>query len=259
MQFFLRHANGQLYPLTAAPARLGRDPANAVRLDDPEASRLHATAWSAGEQCFLQDERSANGTFVNDQRLPAGQPRALRPGDQIRIGQTRLALEARLAAQALNLPAAPAASPANTIVAAPAAGPAFCRRCGAPRRPGKSFCSRCGAAFGPAPAQPPAAKPVPPAAPDNSLHGSLGRLGLRVTGGQLVSFVLAVIGGLIMARILPYVYPVFDPLLTAAFGAGMSSARDGFNSLMMTLITFSTSVGLAVIGGLWAGRPRRKR
>jgi hypothetical protein len=54
-----------------------------------------------------------------------------------------------------------------------------------------------------------------------------------------------VLAGLIVARVLPYVYPVLDPLLSLVFGSGPSSLRDGFNARAMTAITFIISFTLA--------------
>ncbi len=48
-----------------------------------------------------------------------------------------------------------------------------------------------------------------------------------------------------MARVLPYVYPVFSPILDALFGKRATSSRDGFNSFMMTAMTFVTSFVIA--------------
>jgi hypothetical protein len=100
--------------------------------------------------------------------------------------------------------------------------------------------------------------PAPTAAKPSALQNSLGLLGIPVTGGQIVGFIVATIAGLVIARILPYVYFVFDPLLTAVFGSGPSYERDGFNTFMMTAITFLTSFGLALVSA-WLARPRPKK
>jgi pSer/pThr/pTyr-binding forkhead associated (FHA) protein len=57
--------------------------------DDPVISRRHArVSRSADGQLTIEDLGSANGTFVNDERLDA--PRTLDLGDVIRVGRTRL-------------------------------------------------------------------------------------------------------------------------------------------------------------------------
>lgn len=50
-------------------------------------SRLHAALRQGDEMLFLVDLDSTNGTFLNEQALSPNQPRVLRSGDQIRLGQ----------------------------------------------------------------------------------------------------------------------------------------------------------------------------
>jgi hypothetical protein len=50
-------------------------------------SRLHAAIRRGEETLTLVDLGSANGTHLNGQRLTANQPRVLRDGDEIRLGQ----------------------------------------------------------------------------------------------------------------------------------------------------------------------------
>ena len=50
-------------------------------------SRLHAALRRGDEMLFLVDLGSTNGTFLNEQALTSNQPRVLRSGDQIRLGQ----------------------------------------------------------------------------------------------------------------------------------------------------------------------------
>jgi ABC transport system ATP-binding/permease protein len=49
--------------------QIGRDPSNDVVLDTPTVSRFHAQIERVGQRYRLRDLRSANGTFVNDQRV----------------------------------------------------------------------------------------------------------------------------------------------------------------------------------------------
>jgi pSer/pThr/pTyr-binding forkhead associated (FHA) protein/tRNA A-37 threonylcarbamoyl transferase component Bud32 len=57
--------------------------------DDPELSRRHARAWRGADgELTIEDLGSANGTFVNDERIDG--PRTLRLGDVVRMGQTLL-------------------------------------------------------------------------------------------------------------------------------------------------------------------------
>jgi pSer/pThr/pTyr-binding forkhead associated (FHA) protein len=56
---------------------------------DPEISRRHArVSRGADGQLAIEDLGSANGTFVNDQRIDA--PRSLVAGDRVRVGRTVL-------------------------------------------------------------------------------------------------------------------------------------------------------------------------
>jgi serine/threonine-protein kinase len=60
---------------------------------DPETkvSRRHARIWRDGELFLIEDLNSVNGTVINDDlRLAPRQPRALRSGDKLRLGETTL-------------------------------------------------------------------------------------------------------------------------------------------------------------------------
>jgi pSer/pThr/pTyr-binding forkhead associated (FHA) protein len=68
---------------------IGRHEGNDIVLgSDDRASRLHAVLDRVGGGWCLTDLGSSNGTFVNGARITAG--RALRQGDQVLIGTTRL-------------------------------------------------------------------------------------------------------------------------------------------------------------------------
>lgn len=71
---------------------IGRAPTHAITLDDPEVSRDHA-ALTVGAVTWIEDLGSANGTFVNDERLPPKTPKSLAPGHSFRIGKTMFALQ----------------------------------------------------------------------------------------------------------------------------------------------------------------------
>jgi hypothetical protein len=59
-------------------------------------SRLHATVVQRGGALHIVDNRSANGTFLNGQRLVAHQPRILRDGDDIRLGHLTVRITFRI-------------------------------------------------------------------------------------------------------------------------------------------------------------------
>jgi serine/threonine protein kinase len=60
--------------------------------NDPAAycSRQHARIVADAGGYFIEDLGSANGSFLNDRRLPAGVPTRLRNGDRVRIGKVQL-------------------------------------------------------------------------------------------------------------------------------------------------------------------------
>jgi pSer/pThr/pTyr-binding forkhead associated (FHA) protein len=72
---------------SGAEVRAGRDQSKCVvLLTDPSVSGVHATLKVEGGQLWIRDERSNQGTFVDDQRLPAGAWTPLGAGSQLRFG-----------------------------------------------------------------------------------------------------------------------------------------------------------------------------
>ena len=67
---------------------IGRSSRNDICISDPFASRLHAEIRRENDQVMLVDNGSANGTFVNGQRVNA--TLRLQPGDVVRIGETEI-------------------------------------------------------------------------------------------------------------------------------------------------------------------------
>jgi signal transduction histidine kinase len=78
---------GKQFELTSERVGVGRDTSNAIRLHDTEVSRRHAEFESANNGYLLRDVGSANGTFVNNERI---EEVLLNTGDHIQIGQTTL-------------------------------------------------------------------------------------------------------------------------------------------------------------------------
>jgi DNA-binding NtrC family response regulator len=68
--------------------RLGRKSNNTLVFHDKHASRLHAEIFFADERWWLKDCGTTNGTMLNGVRIDA--PAALRAGDEIGVGDTRL-------------------------------------------------------------------------------------------------------------------------------------------------------------------------
>ena len=84
-------ADGGVARVEPFPFEVGRDSSNELWIgNDKEVSLLHArfTRDSAGD-FFLHDLESGNGTFVNEERVPTGEPRKLAEGDEVRFGSYR--------------------------------------------------------------------------------------------------------------------------------------------------------------------------
>lgn len=65
---------------------LGLSPTNELKLNDPLVSRQHATIRvNAAGECWIEDEGSVNGTYVNKEKLSVRKPRLLKTGDRISI------------------------------------------------------------------------------------------------------------------------------------------------------------------------------
>jgi pSer/pThr/pTyr-binding forkhead associated (FHA) protein len=76
--------------LSSQPILIGRGTDAAIRLDDDYVSTRHARVASNGEQWFVEDLGSTNGTYLGHQRVTAPTPVA--PGTPIRVGKTVLEL-----------------------------------------------------------------------------------------------------------------------------------------------------------------------
>lgn len=91
---------GKEFPLCEEESHIGRWDADGgifpdvdLDSDDPEAkvSRRHARITRRGEQYYIEDLGSTNGTFVNrGRRLLPGDRQPLRDGDEVIVGKTFL-------------------------------------------------------------------------------------------------------------------------------------------------------------------------
>src|SRR5258707_609498 len=71
------------FPVADTPTRIGRDPDLDMVLFDEAVSGEHARISIEGDTIWLEDLGSANGTYVNGERIDRV---ALQPGDRIGIG-----------------------------------------------------------------------------------------------------------------------------------------------------------------------------
>jgi hypothetical protein len=75
---------GQQFSITGMEATVGRHKGCDIQIDEPEVSRKHARITWSGTGYVVEDLRSANGTFVDGERVT--EPRALKDGDLLRLG-----------------------------------------------------------------------------------------------------------------------------------------------------------------------------
>jgi len=77
---------GQSVPLSDQPILLGRGTDASIRLDDDYVSTRHARFATNGEQWFVEDVGSTNGTYLGSQRITSPVPIGI--GIQVRLGKT---------------------------------------------------------------------------------------------------------------------------------------------------------------------------
>jgi len=138
------------YPL-ADTNTIGRADTCDLPLKDGKASRQHARIERRPDGFWLIDLGSTNGLYLNGQRIATAR---LAANDQIRIGDTVLAVVAETWALAKDAnvideeaPASQAAPrPLEQFRPGPAHAPSLhtCHQCGQPLAPAARFCGRCG-------------------------------------------------------------------------------------------------------------------
>lgn len=131
----LRYPDGreERHEVKAPETYVGRLPGNDLVIDSEFASRQHVLFLNDGNQLFLRDLGSSNGTFLNGRRVTGEQ---LKPGDRVTIGEVAIMIEApeeTAARPDLDLAIAgedsiaiiePALDPSETLVLAP--DPDYC-------------------------------------------------------------------------------------------------------------------------------------
>jgi pSer/pThr/pTyr-binding forkhead associated (FHA) protein len=76
--------------LSDAPLLIGRGSDAAIKLDDDYVSTRHARVAASGDEWFVEDLGSTNGTYVGPVRIT--QPTTIGVGVQVRVGKTILEL-----------------------------------------------------------------------------------------------------------------------------------------------------------------------
>ena len=81
---------GERAELDHAPILIGRGSDAGIKLDDDYVSTRHARIAASGDQWFVEDLGSTNGTYIGTVRIT--QPTTITLGTQVRIGKTILEL-----------------------------------------------------------------------------------------------------------------------------------------------------------------------
>lgn len=76
-----------------ATKTIGRTPDNDIVVPHPQVSSKHAILVKAGNQLFLEDRGSANGTFVRGKRIAPGQKVPVQNGEKVFVGPMPLLIQ----------------------------------------------------------------------------------------------------------------------------------------------------------------------
>jgi FHA domain len=83
---------GESFPVDGERMSIGRRPDSEVFLDDITVSRDHALLIHRGDDWYLDDCGSLNGTYVNRSRIESHH---LQEGDEVQIGKYKLTFHVR--------------------------------------------------------------------------------------------------------------------------------------------------------------------
>ncbi|WP_277212260.1 FHA domain-containing protein FhaB/FipA [Isoptericola croceus] len=82
---------GTTLPLSTSSILIGRAPSCTLVLDDDYSSSRHARIFPQGDQWYVEDLGSTNGTFIGDQQVTS--PIPLAPGVGVQIGRSVVELQ----------------------------------------------------------------------------------------------------------------------------------------------------------------------
>lgn len=105
---------GRSYELKVDKTTIGRVDDNTFQLAEASVSSHHCEVLLRGNEVFIKDLNSTNGTFINNEKITES---VLKPGQTLRLGQIELSLETG------DAPAAPASAPAAPAPATTPGGP----------------------------------------------------------------------------------------------------------------------------------------
>ncbi|MBN2545849.1 MAG: FHA domain-containing protein [Spirochaetes bacterium] len=83
---------GKSYSITSK-LTIGRDKSCDIFVDDKMTSRYHAEIQKIKDAYFIKDLDSTNGTFVNNERVPAQKYIKLYQNDIIKVGRTEIKIK----------------------------------------------------------------------------------------------------------------------------------------------------------------------
>lgn len=75
---------------------VGRSLDATLAFSDPNISRIHLIVTLKHERIWIEDQGSANGTFVNSQKIPAQKTISVEPGDKVKLGKSEIYLSFNL-------------------------------------------------------------------------------------------------------------------------------------------------------------------
>ncbi len=77
---------GHAFDLNDSTTSIGRSIDNDIQIDDPSVSRFHAKINSKGDDLFIEDMKSQNGTLIDGKAIPPFETVQLRKGISIALG-----------------------------------------------------------------------------------------------------------------------------------------------------------------------------
>lgn len=90
LEIFNTDGPGENFVIEKEATAIGRSVGNDLVLDRNGVSRYHVTLTSQDQQMMIEDLESVNGTYIDGVKINPHEPRLLRGGEEIQIGDLRL-------------------------------------------------------------------------------------------------------------------------------------------------------------------------